>query len=219
MQELIDGLTHWVERAGARIEYQQRAEVDPDCPTVVCTSAREAAACLAPAAPEVGEALRQIEMLSLVTVTAFYAREAGDLPGFGCLFPRDQGFRARGVLFNDSIFEGRSGFRSETWIFGGAHDPGIVDLDEAALGEIVARDRERMTGRADAPLALYATRWPAALPHYDLALERTLAGLPPLPPRVRLAGNYLGGIGLARILDRSARVASEMAALLTGRPA
>jgi oxygen-dependent protoporphyrinogen oxidase len=76
-----------------------------------------------------------------------------------------------------------------------------------------------MTGRADAPLALYATRWPAALPHYDLALERTLAGLPPLPPRVRLAGNYLGGIGLARILDRSARVASEMAALLTGRPA
>lgn len=218
MQELIDGLTHWIEQAGARIEYHQRAEVDPDSPTVVCTSAREAADCLAPAAPAVAEALRRIEMLSLVTVTAFYAREAGDLPGFGCLFPRDQGFRARGVLFNDSIFEGRSGFRSEAWIFGGAHDPGIVDLDEAALGEVVARDRERMTGRTTAPLALYATRWPAALPHYDVTLERTLGAFPPLPPRVRLAGNYLGGIGLARILDRSARVAVGLAARLKGRP-
>ena len=218
MQELIDGLTHWVEQAGARIEYHQRAEVDPDCPTVVCTSAREAADCLVPAAPAVAEALLRIEMLSLVTVTAFYARQAGDLAGFGCLFPRDQGFRARGVLFNDSIFEGRSGFRSETWIFGGAHDPGIVDLDETTLGEVVARDRERMTGRTDAPLALYTTRWPAALPHYDVALEQMLSGFPQLPPHVRLGGNYLGGIGLARILDRSARVADEMAALLTGRP-
>ena len=218
MQVLIDGLTHWIERAGTTIEYHQRAEVDPEYPTVVCTSAREAADCLARGAPAVAEALRQIEMLSLLTVTAFYTRQAGDLPGFGCLFPRDQGFRARGVLFNDSIFEGRSRFRSEAWIFGGAHDPGIVDLDETELGEVVARDRERMVGQAAVPLALYATRWPAALPHYDVTLERTLGALAPLPPRVRLAGNYLGGIGLARILDRSARVAAEMAAHLKGRP-
>jgi oxygen-dependent protoporphyrinogen oxidase len=216
MQELIDGLTRWVEQAGAKIEYHQRAEVDPALPTVVCTSAREAADCLNPAAPNVAESLRRIEMLSLVTVTAFFARQSRDLPGFGCLFPRDQGFRARGVLFNDSIFEGRSDVRSETWIFGGALDPAIVELDDAALGAVVASDRERMTGRRDAPLACYTTRWPAALPHYDVVLERILGGLPSLPPRVRLAGNYLGGIGLARILDRSARVAAEMAALLRG---
>ena len=36
------------------------------------------------------------------------------------MFPRGEGFRARGVLFNEFIFERRERAHSETWIFGGA---------------------------------------------------------------------------------------------------
>ena len=85
-------------------------------------------------------------MLSLVTATSFYAPEAARLKGFGCLFPRDQGYRARGVLFNDCIFEGRGPAHAETWIFGGALDPEVVNLSDQELAQLIADERERFFG-------------------------------------------------------------------------
>lgn len=215
MGELIDGLAAHLKRQGAEIIYGAEARLIPGEPTVICTSAAQAAELLDESAPEVAAALKRVEMLSLVTVTSFYAPVPGQLNGFGCLFPRDQGFRARGVLMNDAIFDGRSEYRSEAWILGGALDPAIVDLSDDELGTIIAADHARFTGRRETPLGMHITRWPRALPHYDLTLERTLATLPALPPRVTLAGNYLGGIwrggiGLSKILDRSAAATEEM---------
>jgi oxygen-dependent protoporphyrinogen oxidase len=139
------------------------------------------------------------------------------LNGCGCLFPRDQGFRARGVLMNDAIFAGRSDYRSETWILGGALDRVIVNRSDDEIAAIVATDHERFTGRQETPLGLTITRWPNALPHYDLTLEKALAELPShldqAAPLV-LSGNYLGGIGLAKVLDRSAAAVQEMLARL-----
>src|SRR2546425_10755745 len=99
-------------------------------------------------------------MLSLATVTCFYPTEAARLKGFGCLFPRDQGFRARGVLFNECIFEGRGPARAETWIFGGALDPEAVNLNDDELIKLIACDRERFYGRDDKALECRNTRWP-----------------------------------------------------------
>ena len=44
------------------------------------------------------------------------------------------------------------------------------------------------------------------LPHYSIELERVLTTLPALPPNMQLVGNYLGRIGLAKILERAAYV-------------
>ncbi len=125
------------------------------------------------------------------------------------MFPRGQGFRARGVLFNDCIFEGRGPAHSEAWIFGGALDPDVVNLSDQELAQLIADERKRFFGADDSALDVRITRWPNALPHYSIDLERILTTLRPPPPNIALVGNYLGRIGLAKILERAACVAEE----------
>jgi oxygen-dependent protoporphyrinogen oxidase len=209
MQQLIDGLADYLKRNGVDFLLNHDSEPEADQPTIICLSAGAAAQYLARVAPELGHALSKIEMLSLVTVTCFYQPEAAKLKGFGCLFPRDQGFRARGVLFNDFIFEGRGPAHAETWIFGGALDAEVVSLTDEEFAKTIAAERQRFYGRHDVALGLRVTRWPNALPHYTIELERILTELPSPPPNVRLVGNYLGRIGLAKILERAAFVADE----------
>ena len=211
MQQLIDGLKNYLERAGVEFYFNQSVEADENEPTVICLSASATANYLAAPAPEVSESLSRIEMLSLATVTCFYQPDAARLNGFGCLFPRDQGFRARGVLFNNSIFDRRGPEHSETWIFGGALDQDIINLTDAEMAELIAAERARFYGRNDLPMELILTRWPRALPHYSTDLERILTQLPALPRNLALVGNYLGKIGLAKILERAAFVAENWA--------
>jgi protoporphyrinogen/coproporphyrinogen III oxidase len=245
MQQLTDGLRQWLEQSGVEFIFNHDLNMAANTnePTVVCLSANAAADYLNETAPEVSHALRGIEMLSLVTVTAFYpknggtsptvregssdrletgalphgrakARSAATLNGFGCLFPREQGFRARGVLFNNCIFEGRGPAQSETWIFGGALDPEVIELTDEAFKELIAREREAFYGRDDEPLALCVNRRAHAIPHYSIELEKILATLPALPPHVTLVGNYLGRIGLAKLIERAAVVADEFSSSL-----
>ncbi len=209
MQQLIDGLYDYLNRAGVDFRFDHRATAEDDCPTVVSLSAAAASDYLDELAPEISHALGRIEMLSIATVTCFYPARATRLKGFGCLFPGDQGFRARGVLFNDCIFEGRGPAHAETWIFGGALDPEVVDLSDQALAELIASERERFYGYTDEMLDIHITRWPRALPHYSIDLEHILMALPPPPTHIGLVGNYLGRIGLAKILERAAVVAED----------
>jgi oxygen-dependent protoporphyrinogen oxidase len=212
MQQLTDGLRAWLEQAGIKFVFNSDSiDVDVHDPIVICLSGSATADYLKDAAPEISEALSGIEMLSLVTVTAFYQPDAAQVSGFGCLFPRDQGFRARGVLFNNSIFEGRGPAHSETWIFGGTLDPHIIELSDDQFSDLIASERERFYGKREEPLALYINRRPKAIPHYTIELERTLINLPAPPPNVALAGNYLGRIGLAKLIERAAVVAEEFA--------
>lgn len=214
MEELTDGLCSWLEQSGVEFIFNSDlAGRSANEPTVVCLSANSAADYLADVAPELSQALAQVEMLSLVTVTAFYQTDATRMNGFGCLFPRDQGFRARGVLFNNSIFEGRGPAHSETWIFGGALDTDIIELSDEQFRELVASDRARFYGKRDEPLALYINRRPKAIPHYTIELEEVLTHLPQPPKNVALVGNYLGRIGLAKLIERAAVAAEELASL------
>jgi oxygen-dependent protoporphyrinogen oxidase len=209
MQQLIDGLYDYLNHAGVEFLFDHHAAAQEDCSTVVCLSAPAASEYLAELAPEISQALSKVEMLSIVTVTCFYLAEAARLKGFGCLFPGDQGFRARGVLFNDYIFDGRGPAHSETWIFGGALEPDVVNLGDLEFTELIAAERERFYGNRDEPMDVHITRWPNALPHYSVDLERILMTVPPPPLNIALVGNYLGRIGLAKILERAAVVAED----------
>jgi oxygen-dependent protoporphyrinogen oxidase len=209
MQQLIDGLVDYLKQKEVEFVFGDYAP-SPDRPTVVCLSASAAAKYLEALAPELGHALSKIEMLSIATVTAFYPPDSAQLKGFGCLFARDQGFRARGVLFNDFIFDGRGPAHAETWIFGGALDGEVVNLSDDEFARTIADERERFYGRRDEALAMHVTRWPKTLPHYTIELEKILTSLPPPPQNVHLVGNYLGRIGLAKILERAAFVAESI---------
>lgn len=211
MQQLIDGLVAYLSNRGVEISFSEELPLTTADPAIVCLSATAAAECLAGAAPNVAEALAPVEMLSLVTVTCFFGDEAATLKGFGVLFARDQGFRARGVLFNDSIFEGRGPAHAETWIFGGALDADVVNLNDEEINKTILADRARLYQQEDRPAAVHITRWPNALPHYSVGLERILTNLPAPPPNMALVGNYLGRIGLAKIFERAAYVVENIA--------
>jgi protoporphyrinogen/coproporphyrinogen III oxidase len=210
MQQLIDGLRKYLAQAGVELLFQHDQRPDGNESTLVCLSASAATQHLQDLAPELSVALGKIEMLSLATVTCFYPTRAAQLKGFGCLFPRDQGFRSRGVLFNDFIFEGRGPAHAETWIFGGALDAEVVNLSDEEFAQTIAAERERFYGRRDEALDVRVTRWPSAIPHYTIELEKILTTLPAPPKNVALVGNYLGRVGLAKILERAAFVADEL---------
>jgi protoporphyrinogen/coproporphyrinogen III oxidase len=207
MQQLVDGLCAYLRQVGVEFSLNQPARMQPGGVAVVCTSARAAAKYLSDIAPELSRQLEKIEMLPLVTATCFYSSPSANLRGFGCLFPRGQGFRSLGVLLNTCIFEGRGPAHSETWILGGALDRDVLHLDDNSLQQLIAREREHLYGRHEETLGVHLTRWPEALPHYSTELERVLTTLPTLPRDVGLVGNYLGRIGLTGIIERAAGVA------------
>lgn len=210
MQQLIDGLVDYLRAKGVHISFSEVLSSNGNDPTVVCLSASAAAEYLANASSDLARELAHVEMLSLLTATCFFDKGAATLKGFGCLFPRDQGFRARGVLFNDCIFEGRGPARGETWIFGGALDPDVVDLNDEEITGTILADRARFYRKQDNPVAVHIKRWPNALPHYSVDLERILGKLREPPPNLALVGNYLGRIGLAKIFERAAYVVENI---------
>ena len=213
MGELVARLAESLENRGVRFHMKTSFALHRSgTPAVICTSIKDAAAILRPTLPATARRLDRVEMVPLVTATVFYAVEENSLRGFGVLIPRTEGFRALGVLFNANIFDGRGPCHSETWIFGGAEDRPIVDLPEKEILDLAHREGERLHGRdRTAPLGYHVQRWRDALPHYDVELEEQLEGGIELPDGVFLVGNWLGGIGLARILDRAHAVAQEIA--------
>jgi oxygen-dependent protoporphyrinogen oxidase len=210
MQQLIDGLCTFLRQAGVQFNLNQSERVLAGQPTVICTPPRAASNYLREISPEVSNQLQGIEMLPLITATCFYSSQPEKLNGFGCLFPRGEGFRALGVLFNTCIFEDRGPAHSETWIFGGALDREVTRLSKQELSRLIADERRRLRKVDDELLDMHSTYWPEAVPHYSINLERVLTNLPPLPHDVALVGNYLGGLGLAKVIDRAAQVASQI---------
>jgi oxygen-dependent protoporphyrinogen oxidase len=168
---------------------------------------------LAGRAPALEAELRKIRQLPIVSVTVFFPPETAGIPGFGCLFPRAEGFRALGVLANDRVFPGRARDAiSETWLLGGALDPEVGKLSDDELLQLVLGERAKLFGLRPRVLLSRITRWSGAIPHYDRGLESALENLKHLHFRegpFRLFGNYLGELGLGSILARAAELPRE----------
>ncbi|MEO8382982.1 MAG: FAD-dependent oxidoreductase [Acidobacteriota bacterium] len=216
MSQLVDALERKLLSLGVVIEKGVSADTSLRGPVVICTAAKDASGLLRARSPEVASILGRIEMLPLIRVTAFYPAAENTIGGFGVLFPRAQGVKALGVLFNTNIFANRGEGHSESWIYGGGEDRDVMDLGDAALFELVARDRRKLYGRNAEPSGIYPQRWPLALPHYDVKLEGMLrSGIVP-PPDTFLAGNYLRGIGLPLLLEKGWDVAQQVRKHVTG---
>jgi oxygen-dependent protoporphyrinogen oxidase len=210
MQQLIDAMACRLRARGVTIRLNTSARLDGAAPTVICTSACDAAAILREVAPAASQALSTIDMLPLVRITAFYPNEAAHQRGRGILFPRGNGIRALGVLFNSNIFPHRGGQYSESWIYGGAPDRDAVHLSDDDLVAAMDRDRQSLAGHAERPVARLVHRWQAALPHYDVQLESVQTRGLDLPKGVFLVGNYVAGIGVPMLLEQAAAVAARV---------
>ncbi len=188
----------------------------PTQPLIIATSAPEAERIVAGFDPLRAAALAKIEMLNLFSVTACFKEPLPLGGGFGCLFPPAEARRAMGVLFNNYIFPDRvSKGYSETWILGGAlegvrGEKSLVTATDQEIFSIVQDERSEAFHAGVDYHSYRVTRWQPALPHYTVELELLLADLRGLRFNTMLVGNYLGEIGLTRILELSFKVAKEV---------
>lgn len=159
--------------------------------------------------------LKKIETCSLLTATCFFSEAPKEHEGFGVLFPRLEKIRALGVLFNNIIFDRaklpENKKHSETWIYGGALDKEVLNLPDEKIKGLILEDRARVFSTPQEILEVYITRWQQGLPHYTIEFEKLLSELKRMVG-VSLHGNYLGNIGLSRILERSEQLAEKIQA-------
>lgn len=233
MQEFTEKCVQALQERGVKFHYSAektlsdlQAEFDS---VVLATSARSASGILKDAAPELSGRLAGIPAVSLTAVTVASKSPTSRIQGFGCLFPEKEKFHSLGVLFNTDLFENRGGMNSETWIF--KND--FANVPDSEILEQIKADRKRLCDEKFEIDYHQIVRWPQALPLYGLQLEELLETslfsisssdlkIPALRvaeqgARVResakplyLTGNYLGVIGLTKILNYNQRLARRI---------
>jgi oxygen-dependent protoporphyrinogen oxidase len=216
MNELMQKLRARLEYYGVTIRYESAfatLAAEPNKPIIIATPAPAAARILEVIDPVRAVALKKVELLPVITATVSFKDPPPHQTGFGCLFPPVEPRRALGVLMNNFIFPNRAskGF-SETWILGGAKPDAenVLEASDQEILNIIIEERHAVLGAGGDSFGFRITRWPQALPHYTLDLEKVLPELQGLRQNVVLIGNYLGQIGLSKILDRAAQLPDEI---------
>lgn len=175
---------------------------------VLAVPAPVAARLLAPLAPALAEPLAAIAYPPVNAIALGFREQdiAHSLDGFGVLIPRSEGRRTLGALFSSTLFPNRApaGHKLLNVFIGGRQDPGATDGDDAAQVAQVIDDLRDLLGIHGEPVWQKVTRWPQAIPQYELghleriaALDAALQGHPGL----HLAGNWRGGIAVGDCLE------------------
>lgn len=218
MGQVMTRMRERLERQGVRFIMSQefkRPDEAPKHPLVIATSAHDAAELLRGIDPARSKACAAVELVPVISVTIGFRDPPPFARGFGCLFPPVESMRALGVLMNTFIFPGRSTKGvSETWLFGGARADRdqLFAMTDEQLVAMAVEERQGALHAGGEQTGFRVTRWPAAIPHYTAALEEDLPEMRGLRRNVILIGNYLGDLGLARILERAARLPNEIKA-------
>jgi len=157
--------------------------------------------------------LKGINQLEVVRVTLGFNEAKHKIFGFGVLFPSTENMNSLGVLANSQIFENRGDLYNESWILGGALNPEIVQGSDEEILEKIREDRIKMFGADESWSQVSVIRWPKAYVHYDLALEKWLDSEPFQKKDYFVTGNYLGGLGLSKILENNKNLAKKIAGI------
>jgi oxygen-dependent protoporphyrinogen oxidase len=177
---------------------------------ILCTHAHHSSRILQSYDTQLAKRLSSLKYNDLCSATVVLqdetpALQSTSVKGFGVLFPRDQNFSALGVLFPNFIFPFRGPTKHETWII-----PASIEMTDEELLKRIRRDRQLLYQKSALEIStVHVSRWPKAIPNYDLNLENFLADFSQKSP-VFLHGNYLGEIGLGKILLRSKKLAEKI---------
>ena len=213
MSEFMQKLQSYLLEQGASFHWDQTVDTDflkkikSHSDAVVMAVSATAAQQILP------ERLPVFEMLDVVRTTVAFDSHAKKIGGFGVLFADGQGFRSLGALSNSEIFPDPSPFVSESWILGGANDPAALHLQDQELIEVIQDERAKLLKDPSPVQGSVITRWPGGFPHYTVNLERELQGgfIEKLAGEgIFLVGNYLGVLGLSRILRRNLEIVERI---------
>ncbi len=206
MGELIQGLVHSIESQGGIIHLNSvNMTQDTGDVSVIATGLTAAKKLLESFDSPVAEEMKNLKCAGILSVTCFFKPTGREPRGFGCLLPSEYSFNSLGVLFNTDIFSHRSDYRSETYILPESY----VDRPKEDVIENILADRSRFAPEAQLVGSKFYA-WPDALPVYNKDLETFLRKdlLNHKSPYV--VGNYLGEIGLSKILSRAKTLAAKI---------
>ncbi len=154
----------------------------------------------------------------VASVALGFRREdvAHPLDGFGVLIPSKERRTTLGALFSSTLFEGRApeGQVVLTAFIGGRRHDEVGDWGEARVIERVLDDLGPILGFRAQPVMTHISRWPRAIPQYELghleriaALDTALAGLPGLWTRA----NWRDGVAVSDCIRNGWALAERMA--------
>jgi oxygen-dependent protoporphyrinogen oxidase len=231
MQTLTDALAGKIDvRTGVRVARIVRGdddtftvEADSDAgplsvtarSVIIATPARAAAALVRPLDAAAAAALDAIDYAPVAVAASAYARAdvAHPLAGFGFLVPKKERRSILGTLFSSSMFDGRApdGAVLLTSFIGGRRNPDLPARPDAEIARIVHDELVALVGARGAPRWTEITRWPRAIPQYDLGhLERLapLAVTEAALPGLRFCASYRGGLSVGDCI-KSAHATAE----------
>jgi oxygen-dependent protoporphyrinogen oxidase len=170
---------------------------------VLAAPATRAAPMLAQAAPELSAGLAAFPYAGLAVVALAFRAASLPLPldGYGYLVARSEELDTLGVVWDSSLFDGRSpeGLVLVRAMLGGARRPQVVTLDEDELVRRARREFARVMGGDPAPVRTWVWRWPQSIAQYTRGhLERVARAraLAARLPGLELCGTSYDGIAL-----------------------
>lgn len=204
-QDIIDSMTAYCQKRHVKFCYNYDYQFKTPADTVViCTSAKDAQNILSKTNPDISDHLSLIKMNTVATVTGVFTKKNDRFNGFGALVPRDQNIAALGVLFNSDIFPNRSKISSETYIYSDIKNTLDFKSD-------IENTHSRLFQQSAELVSYHTTLWPEALPIYNSDLKNfRIKYRQNFNTNIVLHGNYLGGIGLSKILEQSVELATDI---------
>jgi protoporphyrinogen/coproporphyrinogen III oxidase len=189
---------------------------------VVAVPPRQAAQLLGETASEASKALGGVGPMAPVALI-HWSLPAHNFPaGFGFLMPRIYDLRVLGTLFPSQLFENRapSGKCLFASFYGGALDPGAVNLTDAELTALLFKEHEIIFGTPLKETGVirilrYQAAIPQLLPNHPEVISNALQELSKTPG-VFLAGNYLTGVGMEHAVASGYGVADQAWQFLSG---
>ena len=147
---------------------------------IVTTEAHATARMIDGADPQMALQLRAIPYASSVIVNAAYRRDQIQHPldGFGAVVPAIENRGVLAISFSSVKFPNRAPAGTALFrvFIGGATQPELFDLEDEALGELVAHELGELIGVRGEPLLFQIARHPRAMPQYILGhLDRVAA--------------------------------------------
>lgn len=188
---------------------------------VVASPAPVAGRLLAGVDPDLAADIAAIDYAGSCIVSLGFARDrvAHPLDAAGMVIPRAEGRRILAVSFSSSKFPGRAppGCVLLRVFAGGALDPEVMRLDDAALVELALSEVEQLLGTRGEPRLAHVERWDGAMPQYHLGHGARVARIDAAVarhPGLAIAGAAYTGVGIPQVIASGQRAAEACLAAI-----